>query len=292
MLAFALLLAKPTLAQTVFAPHGAEWWYEERGIMPMPGGPFLDHAYVTGDTLLGGQRARCIALDMLMDTGGGYDVYSRYRAAYIVRTSADSVLCWDAPTGRYRLVANFAQGPGDTWAAPGCSGQLTATVVFDSVDQIGLGGRLLRRQHQHPSADPNNQLGLYALPFVERLGASSCLLFSGPVCMSDGGYYFLHAYRDSTFTYGTSPLGTPGALAAEALTVAPNPAADGHFRISGLTSGTTITGELYDAQGRALRAVRLSAAQPALDLASQPAGLYLLRATVAGRPFVRRLVRQ
>ena len=93
------------------------------------------------------------------------------------------------------------------------------------------------------------------------------------------------------------PLAAREPLALAALTVSPNPSADGQLRV--LVSAPGAAGpyqlEVLSSLGASLRtqALRLSPAAPALlDLSALPAGLYLLRFTDAqGQRALRRVVR-
>ena len=92
------------------------------------------------------------------------------------------------------------------------------------------------------------------------------------------------------------PLGVPVALPASALVVWPNPAADGRFRVRLTPEGGAVGAaevRIYDALGREVARQALAAGEPEtlLDLSAAPAGVYLLRLTLAdGRTAVRRLV--
>lgn len=295
LLVLLALTTRPVAAQTVFAPAGAEWWFDEAGGWPPPA-PIVDRARVLGDTVLGGHVARRILVEQLMDTGTGFFV-TVFLENIFVRTAADSVFQWDAAGASYRLMYNFGRSVGDQWVGPHCNGQLLVPMMLDSVDQLSVSGQSLRRQFQHPLVAPGSTdestFREFAQPVIERFGSMGGLIFPQARCHTDWPDHLLRAYRDNIVSFGTVPplLGYHEAAATAALTVAPNPSVSGRFQLNGLAARAT-SYRVFDALGRCVQHGQLRATQTEVNLTDQPAGLYLLRGEVAGQAFTRRLVRE
>ena len=90
---------------------------------------------------------------------------------------------------------------------------------------------------------------------------------------------------------GPAPvLGHAEPFATTVFSVAPNPSVTGRFHLEGLPN-KPVSYVVFDAQGRRIRVGQLTATTPEINLAAEPAGLYLLRGEVSGKAFTRRLIR-
>jgi hypothetical protein len=279
-------LASPLVstAQTVFAPHGAEWWYEWQGLV-IPGS--YTHVRVANDSVVGGYNARKVLVESVTDTGGGYQtqVYN----SYLVRTDGDQVLRWDPATGAYVIELDFGRPVGATWTTPSCIPGSPFTCSVDSVRQLSVGGAWLRLQY---SSTPSGTASPFFCFAQERIGALGSILFPAPICgpgVPEASLVLL-SYADGAVRLGTAPLGRAETVQSVALRVAPNPSVSGQFRLEGLAD-QGVNYEVFDAQGRRVSTGYLTAAGPMVDLTTQGPGLYLLHGTLAGKAFTRRLVR-
>lgn len=284
-----LLVGSAADAQTVFAPLGAEWWYQWGGLI-IPPVPYT-HVSMVGDSIVGGQLAHKLLEEFMVDTGAGY--YPTHTTTYFVRTSGDDVLSWDPAAGAYRLEYRFNRAAGDAWQLPGCTSGSSIGFVVDSVVLVTSGNAVLRQQYSSRSGVAGG--GRIALERVgQSYGLNSPLMFPRPWCMGGPAEAVaeLVSYTDSTVRIGTVPvLALAEPLPIARLTLSPNPSATGRFRCEGLPA-ETISYEVVDAVGRTVSRGQLTAATPNIDLSKQPAGLYLLRGAWRGLPFTRRLVRE
>ncbi|MBC7447659.1 MAG: T9SS type A sorting domain-containing protein [Hymenobacteraceae bacterium] len=274
-------------AQTVFAPLGAEWWYEWRGLLIPP--PSYTHVRVVGDSVVGGYLARKILVEEVADPDSGYQVV--YTRQWFVRVDRGEVFRWNATAGTYELELNFERPIGAGWNLPGCTSRSGMTLVLDSVQRVAVGGMSLRQQFY----SIQGQAGSGYFPVLERVGVEGNILFYTPSCgpgPAEAGPVLL-SYADSTLRTGTPPpLGRSESPATAAFSVVPNPSASGRFRLEGLTTTTKpVRYVVFDGQGRRIRAGQLTVAAPELNLATEPAGIYLLRGEVGGKAFTRRLIR-
>ena len=288
LLAASLLGTPATVtAQTVFAPPGAEWWYEWRGMLIYPS---FTHFRVVGDSLVGGQLARKVLVEEVTDTGANFSVDSR--SYLFVRTTGDDVLSWDPATGAYRLEYRFNRPVGSSWSLLGCTTGGATTYVVDSAVSRTVNGTVLRTQYSSiPGIIGRHQIA------QERIGSAGGLngplLFLRTYCAPGApeARAGLVSYTDADVQIGTAPvLSRAEPLATMALSVAPNPSVSGRFRLEGITA-KLVSYTVFDGQGRRVRAGQLTAAAPEINLAAEPAGLYLLRGVMSGRSFTRRLVR-
>jgi hypothetical protein len=291
----AIFLAKPAVAQTVFAPAGAEWWYEVLTI----GGPYAVHVYAFGDTTLPGHTGswRCLRSQEFGYNTGGYYPYPGTSAfaftqvrgdqVWVVRDSVESLfLDFGLPTAFSDTVA-FC--PGGSWSGVG-------VLTLDSVSTRPWASAPQRVQWW--SSTTSGGVGLqplwrYTGAVAERIGYLNALMFPSDQCGSCPDYPSLRYYADNGGSFGQRPTivsGIAESALTRALQLAPNPST-GRFSINDLAE-KLIDYEIVDAKGCQVRRGRLSAANAAVDLSDQPAGMYLLRGTVAGQAFTRRLVRE
>ncbi len=274
----------PATAQTVFAPTGAEWWFEWRGMI-IPPTPYT-HVRVAGDTTLGGYPARKLLVEEIYDTGTGYQVQSI--RPWFVRTAGDDVFRWNPSTASYQLEYSFGRPIGDVWAVATCTGTLPLTL--DSIQQQTVGGVALRQQFYGDHTQPNSAY----LPVLERVGiaGTNVILFWEPWCGPSGEADAIFiSYSDAALRIGSVPvLSRVEPLATAALHVAPNPSATGRFRLEGIAA-EAVSYAVFDVQGRRVRSGQLTG-DSEVNLAAEPAGLYLLRGEVDGRTFTRRLIRE
>ncbi len=299
LLAFLVAVSQPVAAQTptVFAPSGAEWWYNTNTIS----GPYLSRVYVVNDTLLPGLPGswRVLQSQFYGYLGNGvYTAGSAPQPAGFVQVRGRQV--WASSGQGAVLYVDFAAGPGfvDSIARGCVSGK--AALRIDSVGTCSYGGNLLVRQYRYAFAFSGanidstlNALFTYTGQVIERLGYLNAAMFPRPQCGTDPDYPSLLAYSDGNLRYGVAPvLGLSAESAAtRALQPAPNPSANGRFRLSGLVD-TAVGYAVFDGRGRRVRAGHLTAASAVIDLGELPAGLYLLRGALDGQAFTRRLVRE
>ncbi len=289
LFAWGLLLGtpRPAAAQTVFAPLGAEWWYQCGGLT-IPPISYL-HARVVGDSVVGGQLAQKIRIEVIRDTGAGnHTAWTNYQFA---RTVGDDVWSWNTSTGAYQLEYRFGQPAGSSWSVPGCTAGSALDFMLDSVELVSVGNTRLRRQfYSWPAAATNT--GISGATFLERVGSESHVLFYRLDCgpgPAESGCGLL-SYADAQTRIGSPPvLGRTEARLTAQLVVSRNPSATGRFRLEGLTR-EPVSYEIVDARGRRISNGQLTAAAPEIDLSTKPAGLYLLCGHVRGKAFTRRLI--
>ncbi len=297
------LSALTASAQTVFAPAGAEWWYEQFSI----GGPGYVRAFVAGSMNYQGTPCAVVRLDQWngYPTGPGQVQWQHAgltNDTLLFATAGDVVLGarkgepltplldFSRPVGS----ATRMQVPTD---CPNWAGE-EVDLAIDSLYTLTRQGVALRVQAMGAHSLSPAQSGAYYVfqtyigPVTERLGFPNTLFFPWMICGTDVDTYRLVSYADTQLTYGTRPtivLATVADLPETALTVAPNPSATGRFQLT----GTALTYTVFDALGRRVQTGATAPAATELDLSARPAGLYVLRATdAAGRGLTRRLVRE
>jgi hypothetical protein len=177
-------------AQTVFAPAGAEWWYQTATL----GGPYWHHVRVAGDTVLPGQPGRWKRLtqeryDYIFPTGP-------YRLGFsglfcFAQTRGDEVwLCRDSVAWRI-LDFNAPLGHTDTVrlcpSAP--HGLVTGTVRLDSLTTRRWGTSTIRHQwYSATSTHPYSDLYEYEGNVAERLGYRRAVMAPQLACGTSPDY--------------------------------------------------------------------------------------------------------
>jgi Secretion system C-terminal sorting domain len=301
-LACAALAGQPVAAQvspTTFAETGTEWWYSVQSIS----GPYYVHVVSIGDTLVAGQPGfwKWLTSQVYVDpTGSGTFApvgtpapfaYTQTRGAQVWAVRAQD------PTLRVFRYLDFSlQRNNMVDTVMLCQNRGATIEMVDSVGTIPTAGRIFRTQwHSAPTFPTTNELRQYTGRVVEEVGYPNAVMFPEPECGTDPDVPTLVYYGGANgFSYGTRPtriLSVAEAVATRHLSLAPNPSANGRFKLEGLTDKTA-TYAIYDAQGRRVRAGKLTAADATLNLSDLPGGLYMLRGEVSGSAFTRRLVRE
>ncbi len=303
-LACAALVSQPVAAQvapTDFAPVGAEWWYYTVTV----GGPVYTHVVSVADSM------------QVPGQAGSWRLLTRQDYYDINRTGTFSA---PAPPSPY--VYTQCQGPA-VWyawantAVPSwpkrlldfslprrsmvdtvwmCQNMGATIEMVDSVGMIGTAGRVLRTQwHSAPTFPSTMELRQYTGRVVEEFGYPNAIIVPLPECGTDPDMPTISYYNGGNgVVLGLRPQGilsVKEAAATRHLSVAPNPSANGRFRLDGLGSKAA-SYAIYDGQGRQVRVGKLTAADASINLADLPGGLYMLRGEVAGAAFTRRLVRE
>ncbi|MBC7447660.1 MAG: T9SS type A sorting domain-containing protein [Hymenobacteraceae bacterium] len=299
LLAAALLVlaAYSAAAQTVFAPAGAEWWYEVTTV----GGPYMLRVYTAGDAVLSGKAGRWQALDtQYFGYAGNGAYFPQGQVAHFAYTQVRNNQVWTATDSTESVFLDFSSGPGIVDSvANGCARRNSAHRI-DSLGVRTVSGQSARIQWHHAFARTgvvndtiSNALRQYTGEVVERLGYENAVLFPQPECGTDPEQPTLRFYSDGIVSVGTRPqivTGLAEASATRALQFAPNPSATGRFCLVGQVI-FPINYTVCDALGRRVCSGQLTAAAPEIILPNVAPGLYLLRGEAGGQAFARRLVR-
>ncbi len=294
-LAAGTLGGAPATAQTIFAPNGAEWWYDLMTVSC----PYAVRVYAAGDTVLpahaGAWRVLRAETYLYHISGACFPVAGSYLFAF---TQVRGNQVWVAQGSSEQKILDFGLLPGSTDTVTYCTGPSTATAVLrlDSVLIQPWGGAPSRVQWHSSSLGSGGYQPLreFTGMAAERMGYHHALLVPVQECGTDPDVPQLLFYTDSGGTFGQRPrviMSTPHPVVALGPQLVPNPSATGVFAVEdGLTE--PLRYRIFDTQGRCVQTGRLTGSSPALSLATLPAGLYLLRGEMAGRPFARRLVRE
>lgn len=292
--ACALLASAPVAAQTVWAPTGAEWWYQMLTIA----GPGYVRAWADSSLTVQGQPSQRIKVQQYLRVMGTNQYVPSLASSVITSQLGNVVQVWNGR--QFEPLFDLGWAVGDSWSMTAnvpCTGRPdTALVTVDSVGVTAYGNYSLRFRRLResggfmlPGGSPFSE---YTGMVVERLGYPAALIKPTLKCGTDPEYYQLISYSDTDLTFGTRPtfqlLAAPKAIAEASIRISPNPSADGRYQLAGAVAARY---EVFDAQGRRVSAGQLPG-DAALDLRAQPAGLYVLRLTDdAGRTVSRRLVR-
>ena len=294
-IALASLTAAPAAAQTVFAPMGAEWWYDVQSMH----GPGVAFAYVDSSLVGPSSTVQRIKRTIFWQVLGTTSYTTQPMASLYVQQQGDVVVSFSTAGGFIQQTPflDFGQTVGDVRTeAIECPQDSMGVIRIDSVGTVTSGAMSLRSQTATARSlgsgmGPITPFYEFAGKRIERLGHLHAFVVPQGQCGTDPDYYTLQYYVDPTMSFGVRPsirvTGMAETAATAALSVAPNPSASGRFRVEGVTGATTYA--VFDAQGRRVRAGELSSA-PEVDLTDVPAGLYLLRGEVGGQAFTRRLL--
>ncbi len=296
-LAGATLLPRMAAAQTVFAPAGAEWWYQVTTV----GGPYVLRVYAAGDTVLPGHSGVWRSLKSQYygyDRNGGYFPTPDINLRAFTQVRGSQVWAVHVRGTTEQRILDFDARPGSLDTITYCQGSFqydTAVVNIDSVSSQVWGGAQVRVQwHSTIPWLPTSPVRQFTGMVAERRGHPYAILLPVEGCGTDPDYPDLVYYVDNEGSFGQQPRivsGVTETAATRVLQIAPNPSASGRFRLEGLTT-EGVAYIVVDAQGRRVSSGQLTAADAEISLRSIPAGLYLLRGEVGKRVFTRRLVRQ
>lgn len=287
-------------APTVFAPAGAEWWFQTTDI----GGPGYERCFVDSTFSYQGYPASRVRIDRyngyLVGSGQVSWVHSGVTTEQLYFYVQGAQVYRFAPGGTAALQYDFSLPVGASWTVTvGCnSSDSTGVVTVDSAGTAPVSGQLLRYQYQSAQLTSGQTAGtnlrsVYAGRIWERLGYSGARFIPQPAWGNcEPTAYELLAYSDGTISFGaapTIPLTAPDESTMAQLTVAPNPSADGRFTLHGLTAAVLY--RIHDALGRQVSAGCLTIEQAVVELTNVPAGIYWLRGTKpGGASFTRRLI--
>jgi hypothetical protein len=206
-------------------------------------------------------------------------------------TNTSSIAVSPTVTTRYRVRIDPQLGFGPTGGACGDTTSILVRVVPRPATPI-----ITRTGNVLTSSSPTgNQWYLNGQPIA---GATNQTFTAS----ASGSYTVVVTTLNGTSATGcavsSAPLlGTQHALPGTSLSVAPNPTADGRFNVTltGYHQAAALT--LFDALGRPVRQVAISAPNPAgttqlLNIAPLPAGLYILQVRTAGGIDTRQIVRE
>lgn len=284
------------VAQTVWAPPGAEWWYQ----MSAVGGPGYVRAWADQTVIWQGQSCRRIQAQWyILQAGTNHYVALGNDTLYTTQIG-NEVRVW---TGQYfERLFDMSWTLNDRWSLAtyqNCSGTNdTALVEIDSLGLIQRGARVLEFRRVKTTLGFTPPLGLnpfgeYAGMVIERLGYPQAVIRPRLLCGTDPEHYQLVYYTDADLTFGTRPSLVTAAgddITRAVLQVSPNPSNDGRYHVTGVGN---VRYDVIDARGSRVCSGQLAGASTEIDLAQQPAGLYVLRLTDAvGRGISRRLVRE
>lgn len=289
-------IAFQSIAQTVWAPTGAEWYHRQGAGGPEPIGLGYYHSEVVGDTVVRGQPCRKIERYKKVWTGDIVQLPPLY--TYIRH---DSVYLFNPKFDRFLLTYDFTAAAGDTLTFPApdslpwLPNDSTFQVRVDSIVLRQAGATALRFFYVSPLEDSFWGFdGWYA----ERIGSR---MFQGafPVttipeidgffrCYSDDSTVIRLSLEECDYPFTTSVAG-PGPDLLPVL--APNPAHD-VFSITFPTDPGKVTTHLYDAQGRLLAVKKVADRQVTFNIKNYPPGIYLLHIWTKEGNIARKIVKQ
>ncbi len=290
-------LCIPAFSQTIFAPPGAHWYHDtERGYY---------HSYVNGDTVIDGHFCRKIKRDVIKAPASpGFEYYP----TLYTFTAGDTVFIYNTLFSRFTPLFIFNVNEGDTidipqfdhiyHGMPAVNFQFRVdsirTLLYDTAHlKTVFVHNILDLFHESPvSIYFNGTWGAY----VERIGSlvqgsiyPPCIYCGYPLGDKPISYLQnLRCYYDSTMQLKftsvdcTAILDVNQPTVKESLSIYPNPTND-ILHINGPANSTflltTLTGQLIS-QGCNTNTI---------NVASLPAGIYLLRITTESGVSVERV---
>lgn len=275
----------PSLAQTSFAPPGAEWYHHTIE------GAF--HCFNAGDTIILGKNCTSIRQKAIVPASA----WTTDEPTLYTYVSGDTVYIFNRRLSRFTPLYIFNVNEGDTVRIPSFySREITAedsifSFIVDSVRMVLYDTAYLKTVFTSVLMIDSPYIGggiysTYRGAYAEKIG--SVLNGIYPLCLGCaiplGGVIYdvgrVRCYNDPAMSIklvsescDNSTAETKSIYSEKAFAVFPNPAND----LINITSATNSTVVLLTKEGKEVVKARTANGMSAIDVSSFPAGVYLLR---------------